>query len=133
MQEKEFIEEMRRMLEQRLYQLLPVTVMETCNHAGDHSRRFSDPVDAAVFHANRELYIEIRDRRCASVNKIMQSLKRIQEGSFGICDECGDDIGKRRLQAHPHTARCIHCQMMAEKMRRARGVTPIANWRSRRL
>ena len=42
--------------------------------------------------------------------EITQALQRIESGDFGICEECGDDIGVERLKVQPTTRVCIHCK-----------------------
>jgi hypothetical protein len=49
------------------------------------------------------------------VKKVKQALKRIDEGSFGVCQDCGCDIGEKRLLARPTADLCIQCKEDEEK------------------
>lgn len=53
----------------------------------------------------------MRDRRL----EVELALKRLEEGSYGVCDECGDDIGLARLMANPSATLCVHCQAERER------------------
>lgn len=45
----------------------------------------------------------------ASIDEIDRALAKIEEGSYGVCDSCGIEIGPARLEARPATARCVRC------------------------
>jgi DnaK suppressor protein len=49
------------------------------------------------------------------LNKIKEAIERIDNGSYGICDDCGDDIAKERLDARPVTTYCIDCKTRQEQ------------------
>ena len=53
--------------------------------------------------------------------KINEALERIEDGSFGICEDCGEEIGVKRLEARPVTTQCIDCKTKAEAQEKARG------------
>jgi len=53
--------------------------------------------------------------------KIEEALERIENGTFGICDSCGEEIGEERLKARPVTTHCIDCKKKEEAIERARG------------
>jgi DnaK suppressor protein len=67
--------------------------------------------------------LRIRDRERKLIFKIQEALTRIDEGTFGICEECGEEIGIERLKARPVTTLCIECKSSQEveekKARRA--------------
>ena len=52
------------------------------------------------------------------VGKIRQALKRMDEGEYGVCVTCGEDISERRLMARPVATHCIDCKTQAEQMER---------------
>ena len=60
------------------------------------------------------LELRTRDRERKLIKKIEKTLKRIDEDDFGFCDECGIEIGVRRLEARPTADMCIDCKTMAE-------------------
>jgi len=62
--------------------------------------------------------LRIRDRERKLISKIQEALQRVEEGTFGICDTCGEEIGEKRLEARPVTTQCIDCKTEAEKKER---------------
>ncbi|HNJ85940.1 MAG TPA: TraR/DksA C4-type zinc finger protein, partial [Agitococcus sp.] len=63
-----------------------------------------------------EFSIELRarDRERKLIRKIDSTLKTIDNGEYGYCDECGVEIGIRRLEARPTATLCIDCKTLAE-------------------
>ena len=87
----------------------------------DTEETFPDPTDRATLESDRNFMLRIRDRERKLILKIREALQRIEDGSFGICESCGDDIGKERLDARPVTTLCIECKRKQEAGERARG------------
>jgi DnaK suppressor protein len=75
-----------------------------------------DPVDRASLEATRDFTLRIRNRESRLIGKINQSLARIEEGTFGICDMCGKKISIQRLKARPVTNFCITCKNKMEEL-----------------
>ncbi len=88
----------------------------------DSKENFPDPTDRASLESNRNAMLRIRDRERKLISKIDDALKRIGDGSYGLCDSCGDPIGMDRLRARPVTTLCIDCKSDQEaEERRQRG------------
>lgn len=81
---------------------------------------FPDPNDRATQESDRSFELRIRDRERKLINKIREALERIDDGSFGICEVCGDEIGEARLKARPVTTLCIDCKIEQEKKEKLR-------------
>lgn len=81
---------------------------------------FPDPTDRASLEADRNFMLRIRDRERKLIMKIREAIQRIEDGTFGICEECGDDIAIARLEARPVTTLCIECKRRQEAVERAR-------------
>lgn len=79
---------------------------------------FPDPTDRATQESDRNFELRIRDRERKLINKIKDALERIESNQFGICDDCGEEIGEARLRARPVTTQCIDCKMTAEEKER---------------
>ena len=82
---------------------------------------FADPADRATAESDRSFTLRIRDRELHLIKKIQAALQRIDEGTYGVCEDCGEDISISRLKARPVTRLCIKCkenQEMNEKHRR---------------
>ena len=81
---------------------------------GEGPEAFPDPSDRASLEGNRNLTLRIRDRERKLITKIDDALERIEDGSYGICEECGDEIGAERLKARPVTTLCVTCKSEQE-------------------
>ena len=89
-------------------------VDRTVTHMKDEAANFPDPVDRAAQEEEFSLELRTRDRERKLIKKIEKTLKRIEEDDFGFCDQCGIEIGIRRLEARPTADLCIDCKTMAE-------------------
>lgn len=74
-----------------------------------------DEVDQATTDAEQAMRMRLRNRELLYLKKIDQALKRIDEGSFGECDSCGEDIEIRRLEARPTATLCVGCKEEEER------------------
>ena len=81
-----------------------------------------DPADQASLQATIDFMLRIRDRESRLIGKINQSLARIEEGTFGICDMCGEKISIQRLKARPVTNFCITCKNKMETLEETIGM-----------
>ena len=68
-----------------------------------------DSEEQAQERENDEVVDAIGDETRQSIREITQSLRRLEEGSYGLCERCGQEIAGARLQALPEAARCIDC------------------------
>jgi DnaK suppressor protein len=82
---------------------------------------YADPADRASAESDRAFILRLRDRDRKLIQKIDQALDRIEEGSFGICDDCGEDISIARLKARPVTTLCIKCKSKQEQAEALQG------------
>jgi len=73
----------------------------------------------AQLETERELEFTLDARENAELDAVDAALKRIENGSYGVCTDCGTDIPAARLHAAPETPRCIACQDKYEHSRRA--------------
>lgn len=109
--------------------LLTNQLEELLNQAGDTvtgmttpKENFPDPTDRASLEADRNFMLRIRDREHKLIKKIKKTLARIENGTFGICDGCGEDIAIKRLKARPVTTQCIDCKTKEEALEKALGL-----------
>lgn len=82
---------------------------------------FADPADRATAESDRAFTLRLRDRERHLIRKIQAALKRIDDGVYGVCEECGDDISIPRLRARPVTRLCINCKARQEEDENQRG------------
>lgn len=75
---------------------------------------FADPSDRASLESERNATLRIRDRERKLLTKIDEALGRIDDGSYGICESCGEPIAVERLTARLVTTMCIECKSAEE-------------------
>lgn len=75
----------------------------------------ADEVDLASSETDQALQLKLKGREIFLLRKIDKALKKIEEGSYGECESCGDPIGVKRLEARPVTDLCIRCKEEQEK------------------
>jgi RNA polymerase-binding protein DksA len=83
--------------------------------AGDVSGHVMHLADVATDMYDREFSLGLASNNRELLEKIEKSLKRIEAGQFGLCEECGCEISAARLQALPYVANCLKCQEKLEK------------------
>jgi DnaK suppressor protein len=79
---------------------------------------FADVADRATAESDRHLTIIMRERDRQLIGEINEALARVKDGDYGICQECGEEIGLARLRAQPTATLCVHCKSMLEEMGR---------------
>ncbi len=78
-----------------------------------------DEVDLASSEADQSMNLRLRDRERILLHKIEKALVKIDKGEYGQCESCGEDIGKKRLEARPVTDLCIKCKEEQEQVEKA--------------
>jgi DnaK suppressor protein len=89
-------------------------VDRTMLHMKDDAANFPDPNDRATQESEFGLELRTRDRERKLLKKIDSALARIDDGSYGYCEETGDEIGLRRLEARPVATLCVEAQERRE-------------------
>jgi DnaK suppressor protein len=89
-------------------------VDRTVHHMQDEAANFPDPNDRATQESEFTMELRTRDRERKLIKKIDESLEKIDSGEYGFCEECGIEIGVRRLEARPTATLCIDCKSLDE-------------------
>ncbi len=76
-----------------------------------------DDIDHANEDRNRELYQLLCERDQQKLTQIRHALDSIEKKSYGICEDCGEKISKKRLMALPFTKLCIECKNEEERLK----------------
>ena len=103
------------------YQTLLREVRDELENSGEQHRidllnsEPGDTGDESMANALADFNVARLDRQVQGVRDIEAAFLRIKEGKYGVCMDCGDDIGFTRLQAYPTAKRCIICQEKREK------------------
>jgi DnaK suppressor protein len=122
--EPERLEFFRNLLHQRLEEILGEADKTRNDMTGDMTGTaapFPDPTDRASLETDRNFTLRIRDRERKLITKIREALERIDAGTYGYCELCGNEITEKRLIARPVTTMCIACKSRQEALERARG------------
>lgn len=117
---KEHIEYFKDMLNNQLEELLKnadTTVLNLMNTAESSA----DFLDLAALDSFRNYTLRMRDRESRLIVKIVRSLKDIEEGIYGLCEVCGEEISLERMKARPVTTFCIQCKTKKESQEKAVG------------
>ena len=99
-------EEMRTLLEE---------AGKTVSEMTADTTNFPDPNDRASQESDRTIELRFRDRERRLINKIREALERIDDGTFGLCEMCGEGISEGRLKVRPVTTLCIDCKIEEER------------------
>jgi DnaK suppressor protein len=90
-------------------------VDRTVHHMQDEAANFPDPNDRATQESEFGLELRTRDRERKLLRKIDSALGRLDDGSYGFCDETGEEIGLKRLEARPVATLSLEAQERREK------------------
>ena len=93
---------------------------DTLADLSDLKDRPSDELEEASFSCDMAFALRIRDREAKLISKIRDALERLENETFGICEECGEEIPLKRLKARPVTTLCIECKKAQEAEERTR-------------
>ena len=82
---------------------------------------FPDEIDTASSEMNLAFMGRLRERERGLIVKIGGALEKIEDGIYGQCESCGEEIGLKRLEARPVAELCIDCKAEQEKLERNLG------------
>ncbi|SHF08815.1 transcriptional regulator, TraR/DksA family [Devosia limi DSM 17137] len=88
---------------------------ETLENLQEESQNHPDMADRASSESDRSLELRTRDRQRKLISKIDAAIKRIEDGTYGFCEETGDPIGIARLDARPIATLSLEAQEMHER------------------
>lgn len=89
-------------------------VERTVLNMRDEANNYADPVDRASQEEEFALELRARDRERKLIRKIDQTLDMIRKNDYGYCEQCGIEIGLRRLEVRPTATLCIDCKTLEE-------------------
>ena len=119
-QKKEKMNAYKAMLTQKINELLS-EAGKTVSEMTNGKENYPDPNDRASLESDRNFELRIRDRERKLIMKMQEAIKRIEDGTFGICEVCGGQISEKRLIARPVTTLCIDCKTKQEKLEKLKG------------
>ena len=111
---QDLLEDKRKVVLERARQMLSEGMVLDAND-------LPDEMDLASSEYIQSFEFRLRGREKSLLSKLDLALKKIEEGSFGICEICDEPIGKKRLEARPETSLCIKCKEDQEREERTMG------------
>ncbi|MBI5544733.1 MAG: RNA polymerase-binding protein DksA [Deltaproteobacteria bacterium] len=90
----------------------------TVGRLEDDTQSHADPNDRATAESGASFDLRMRDRDRKLIGKIKAALERIDQGTFGVCEDCGQSIEAKRLEVRPVTSQCIECKEDQERRER---------------
>ncbi|HRF88586.1 MAG TPA: RNA polymerase-binding protein DksA [Pseudomonadales bacterium] len=97
-------------------------VDRTVTNMKDGAANFPDPADRATQEEEFSLELRTRDRERKLIKKIDSTIELIEQDQYGYCEQCGIEIGVRRLEARPTATLCIDCKTLSEIKEKQTGV-----------
>ncbi len=117
---KKQLDYFKNLLNEKLETLLS-EANKTVSGMSNMKENMPDPADRATLESDRNFTLRIRDRERKLIGKIKDALERIENGTYGICESCEEEIAERRLKARPVTTLCIECKKAQEAEEKQRG------------
>ena len=111
---QELLEEKRKLVLERARQMLSEGMVLDAND-------LPDEMDLASSEYIQSFEFRLRGREKSLLSKLDLALKKIEDGTFGVCEICDEPIGKKRLEARPETSLCIKCKEDQEREERTMG------------
>jgi len=111
---QELLEDKRKVVLERARQMLSEGMVLDAND-------LPDEMDLASSEYIQSFEFRLRGREKSLLTKLDLALKKIEDGSFGVCEICEEPIGKKRLEARPETSLCIKCKEDQEREERTMG------------
>jgi DnaK suppressor protein len=105
------LESVRQMLETRIREVAPTRGLRESIRI----HQVADPLDMTQQAAEREIAVHNLDRDSALVQRLRSAIARVNDGSYGVCLHCEEEIATKRLKAIPWAELCIQCQEMADR------------------
>lgn len=107
----------QKVFQELLESRLEALINNASGHLGamvERRENHADAADIASEESSREFSLRLHEHERQTIGAIRAALRRIEEGEYGYCVACGEDIGERRLMARPMTTHCIDCKTEAE-------------------
>jgi DnaK suppressor protein len=105
----------KKKLEKQREELLSEAEHTLNNKISKEKESFPDPTDQAVAELDNNFLLRLRGREQKLLKKIEEAISRIDSGTYGICESCGEKINIKRLEARPVTTLCIECKTRQEE------------------
>lgn len=96
---------------------LDADLAESLRDSSEESMYDQHSAETAAITLEREMELSLEENARASIDQLDRALKKLDNGSYGICDRCGQAIAEQRLQIAPDATLCIGCKRVEERKR----------------
>ena len=104
----------REILIKKMASLLGIAE-STVTRMSEGDGTFPDPLDRAMTEANTSIELRTRDRERKLISKIQKAIQKTEDGTYGVCEICDEEITEDRLLVRPETTLCIDCKEEQEQ------------------
>lgn len=111
----------RRLLTGQLDELLGKN-SHTAGSVAEPTEKSQDFTDQATQESDMDFNIHMKERDSKLVAKIKEAMERVEDGTYGICEDCGQTISEERLKVRTVTTMCIRCKRKQENDEKLRGL-----------
>lgn len=118
---KKELKRFKTMLDESKRQILASAKKTLSEESSFDTDDLPDEIDQASSEYAQSMIFRLRDREKFLLAKIEKALARIENGTFGICERCEDEISMKRLEARPVTTLCIRCKEEQEQKEKSFG------------
>jgi DnaK suppressor protein len=118
---KSEIKQFRELLDERAKQILVNAKNTLSDDMAVDTADLPDEMDLASSEYLQSLTFRMRGREKVLLEKIEHAMVRLEAGTFGICEECEEEISQKRLEARPETTLCIKCKEDQERAEKSLG------------
>lgn len=105
--EKAKLDEYRKLLLQLKSKILNTGLIKKADDLAVSTDDLADETDLASSVVTQQVSFNMRDRELSKLRMIEEALMRIEEGTYGMCEDCEEEIGEKRLKTQPWTTLCI--------------------------
>ncbi len=116
----ESLDHFRILLNGKLEELLSGAEKAVNGMSESKDDNFPDPTDRASHETDTNFLLRVKDRERKLISKISEAIQRIDDGSYGVCELCGEEISEKRLEVRPVTTCCIECKKEEEEQEKVR-------------
>lgn len=113
--DKKQLDYFKDVLNGNLEELLAEAGKTVSGMSGGKDDKFPDPADRASLETDRNFLLRVKDRERKLILKLQEAIARINDGEYGVCEICGEDISEKRLKVRPVTTCCIECKTEEEE------------------
>ena len=118
---KKDLKKFKTLLEEAKRDLLASAKKTLSEEASFDTDDLPDEIDQASSEYSQSMIFRLRDREKFLLSKIEKALARVENGTFGVCEKCEEEISPKRLEARPVTTLCIRCKEEQEQKEKSFG------------